>query len=847
MTIYSNKKFLHILSIVILSTVSILTYLNCLPNQFVYDDNATIIDNHFIEDWRNLSVLFTHDYFARSGELTYRPVVTLSYFVDYSLWQSRPMGYHITNVVSHTINSMLVYFLIYCLSVRCFLPAKYPASQYIEGSASYINHAFLAALLFIMHPIVNETVNAISYREDLLATNFALLSFLLFLLSGKKTPSLAYLAKTKDHRRMFFSETESMPAIKHGIPVYIAAMTAYFLALLSKESAIVLPGLIFSFCLLFKERTENIPSPSLEKERGVSPINRCYAVPPEDAQNNSSKPRYWQNRLCLFFRTFAKIAFSPYFIGYIWISIMYLILRFIVFRNIHENIEYPGNSFLTALFTSTKVTGRYISNIFIPFNLNVDYHVLPIKSPLSMAFIVPFLFLTALIVIIIRLKRKRIFRTFKPQQCDKNSATFRQERFYFILFGLLWFFISLLPVINILPLSNLMADRYLYLPFIGCCIVFSTAITHQKKAIKYAFIIPVLIVCAIIAITRNRHWENEFTLWHNSAQNPLCSFTTYNNLGTQYNKKDDPDTALAYYNKAIEKSQETGFTRYATVHYNMGNAYKKKNLLPQAISSYKKALHIKLDYKQAHNNLGKIYFEMEQYDDAFDEYNTALAIDPGFADAHNNLGVLYNKRGMAEDAIAAYKRALAADPLNSDAYYNLGNVYESKNQFELAVDAYQSALAIDPELVYAHNNLGALYDKKGTMDKAIEEYRQAIKYNPLYPYAHNNLGASLAKKGDMDNALAEFQEAVHLLPDNPDFRFNLGYVFLRMGNNALALQAFEETIRMKPSHTEALFHAGVIHYEQGNKDRAETLLKEAIAISPGHLKIKKYLEMIENM
>ncbi|TVL97584.1 MAG: hypothetical protein CV080_09915 [Candidatus Kuenenia stuttgartiensis] len=836
LTIYSNKKSLHILSIVILSTVSILTYLNCLPNQFVYDDNSTIIDNHFIEDWRNLSALFTHDYFARSGELTYRPVVTLSYFVDYSLWQSRPMGYHITNVVSHTINSVLVYFLICCLG-RCFFPVKYPAS--------YINHAFLAALLFIMHPIVNETVNAISYREDLLATNFALLSFLLFLLSDKKTSSLAYPEKTKDRRRIFFTEMAPMPAIKHCIPVYIAAMTTYFLALLSKESAIVLPGLIFSFCFLFKERTVNIPSPSLEKEPGAFHINRC-AGPTEDAQNNSSKPGYWKNRACLFFRAFAKIAVSPYFISYIGISIMYLILRFIVFRNIHENIEYPGNSFLTALFTSTKVTGRYISNIFIPFNLNVDYHVLPIKSPLSVAFIVPFLFLTTLIVIILRLKRKCIFQTFKPQQCDKNSATFRQERFYFILFGILWFFISLLPVINIIPLSNLMADRYLYLPFIGCCIVFSTAITHQKKAIKYSFIIPVLIVCAIITITRNRHWENEFTLWYNSAQNPLCSFTTYNNLGTQYNKKDDPDTALMYYRKAIEKSQETGFTRYATVHYNMGNAYKKKNQLPQAISSYKKALQIKQDYKQAHNNLGKIYFEMEQYDDAFEEYNTALAIDPGFADAHNNLGVLYNKRGMDEDAIAAYKKAVAADPLNSDAYYNLGNVYESKNQFELAVEAYQSALAIDQALAYAHNNLGALYDKKGILDKAIEEYRQAIKYDPLYPYAHNNLGASLAKKGDMDSALSEFQEAVHLLPDNPDFRFNLGYVFLRMGNNALALQAFEETIRIKPSHTEALFRAGVIHYEQGNKDRAETLLKEAIAISPGHLKIKKYLEMIEN-
>jgi len=833
--VYRNTISLHITAISILFSLSILTYLNCLQNQFVYDDNSTIIENHFIEDWSNFPTLFTQDYFTKSGELTYRPIVTLSYFVDYSLWHSRPTGYHITNILSHSINSLLTYILIFHLlnhaSKQITSPQKY-------NKTSFINHAFLASLLFILHPIVNETVNAISYREDLLATNFVLISFLLFLLSGIKSLS--------QDSRLFYPETTPIPKIKYFIPFYIAAMITYFLALLSKESAIVLPGLIFCYCFLFYERRENLPHPSLFKTPPPFPHHPHYTNNNEMYQNNPSKEIYPHNTFRFFFNNFTKISLSPYFLGYIGISILYLILRFIILHNIQEKIDYPEKSFPAALFTSIKIIGRYISNIFIPCQLNVDYHVLHIKSPLSIAFIVSLSFLISVFVIIFRLKSNPISQPFKHQHYDKNQKTFPpHENFYFLLFAILWFFVSLFPVINIIPLSNLMADRYLYLPFIGFCIFFSIAITHQKRIFKYSFIIPVFIICIVITMTKNKHWKNEFTLWHNSSQNPLCSFTTYNNLGTQYTKKDDPDTALAYYHKAIEKSQEIGFTSYAAVHYNMGNAYKKKNLPDKAISSYKKAIQINQNYKQAHNNLGEIYFDRGQYDEALDEYTIALTIDPNFTSAHNNLGVLYNKKGMQEHAIAEYERALISDSLNSDAYYNLGNIYESQELFELAEKAYQSALEIDPTLAYVHNNLGTLYDKKGLLDKAIEEYRQAIKHNPLYPYAHNNLGTSLAKKGDMDNALTEFQEAVRLLPDNPDFHFNLGYIFLRTGNNVLALKEFEEAIRIEPSHTEALLHAGIVHYEQGNKEMAAKLWKVALTIDPNHIKTKKYWEMLE--
>jgi len=744
---HRKKLYLHIIPIIVMVALAVITYLNCLPNQFVYDDTSTIVDNKLIKDWGNFLTLFTHDYFKLSGELTYRPIVTLSYFIDYSLWQMNPMGYHLVNMVLHTANVALVYFLVFLLLHR-------PNENKTQKSRSQISDtgvALLTSIFFAIHPIASEVVNMISYREDLIATAFLTASFVLFLLY---------------HR-------------KNTIPLYAGAMATYFFALLSKESAFVLPALIFIYELLFRR---NI-------------------FPPD--------------------RTPAKIVRSSLFLGYIGISIIYLIIRFLILHNPGEKIVYPEGSFFVNMLTMTKVLGRYITSIFLPFNLNADYHVLYLKTPFTLSFLFPFFMLISIAIIAIRWWKKPV-----------------------ILFAILWFFISMLPVMNIIPLANIMADRYLYLPILGFCLLLSITVTYLRAVIRYFVIIPLIIFYIVMTVSRNNIWRDEFTLWYTSSQSPLCSFTTYNNLGTQYNKKGYPDTALKCYKKALQKAQEVGFTQYATVYYNAGNAYEKKNLPNEAVAAYKKAVQLKPDYQQAHNNLGKVYFTLSQYDDALAEYNNALKIDPDFPYAYNNMGVLYNKLGKQDDAIIVYKKALSFDPKYSDAYYNLGNIYEARMQYDLALEAYQNALKYDPTQVYVHNNLGTIYDKKGRLEDAIKEYKYAIRLDPKYPYSYNNLGASLTKKGDMDGALAEFQKAVDLLPGQPDFHFNLGYAYLQKDELGNALKEFEATLKIAPSHAEAIFSIGNIYYRQGQKDKAVKSWQAVLKLNPNHVRAKKCLEMI---
>ena len=210
-----KSRLQKILPLIII-LISILLYLNTLPNTFVYDDAYVITENYFIKSWGNLPKLFTKDYLPLSGELSYRPVVTLSYFLDYALWGLNPLGYHLTNVILHTINVFLFY-------------------TFIKIISKNLTFSALSALLFLSHPLLTETVNAVCYREDTLASIFFLLAFVYFIkiripFSGSGNPI------QQTHTSL--------------IPSYTISCGSYCLALFSKEMAITLPILLVLFDLL---------------------------------------------------------------------------------------------------------------------------------------------------------------------------------------------------------------------------------------------------------------------------------------------------------------------------------------------------------------------------------------------------------------------------------------------------------------------------------------------------------------------------------------------------------------------------------------------------------------------
>ncbi len=105
-TVSKRDSAAHVL---LIAGLCLAVYGNTLGNGFVYDDVPVIEDNYAIRNPANLSVLFHRDYFRVFGELSFRPVVTATYFLDYALWRLRPAGYHLTNFLLHTVNGILFY------------------------------------------------------------------------------------------------------------------------------------------------------------------------------------------------------------------------------------------------------------------------------------------------------------------------------------------------------------------------------------------------------------------------------------------------------------------------------------------------------------------------------------------------------------------------------------------------------------------------------------------------------------------------------------------------------------------------------------------------------------------
>jgi hypothetical protein len=183
-----------------------LLYANTLVNSFAYDDYGVIIENSFINNWtRDAGFFFNKSYFLRSGEASYRPVATLTYFVNFLIWKTNPLGYHLSNLFFHIISVTILFLLL---------------NKIITNRHT----SLIAALLFASHPILTEAVNCITFNEDILTTIFFTLSLFLYI----KHKEL------KNPRFLFFS------------------LLSFGLSLLSKEMAITLPLILVIYDLIFK-------------------------------------------------------------------------------------------------------------------------------------------------------------------------------------------------------------------------------------------------------------------------------------------------------------------------------------------------------------------------------------------------------------------------------------------------------------------------------------------------------------------------------------------------------------------------------------------------------------------
>jgi hypothetical protein len=204
--------------ILILALSVFFVYANILLNGFVWDDEEQIVNNTVIRNWSNLPyVLASSTFYAGGAGLSggfYRPVLSFCNMLNYSVWGLDPLGYHLFQIFFHFINAVLVYVLLKMI----FYDRKVSNGDVV---------AFLAALMFAVHPANVESVAYIGSIGEIF--------YVLFLLSGIIVLLKGVISGEKEIK------TKNI----------ILFSLFFFLGLLSKETAVVGLPMIIVYLLMF--------------------------------------------------------------------------------------------------------------------------------------------------------------------------------------------------------------------------------------------------------------------------------------------------------------------------------------------------------------------------------------------------------------------------------------------------------------------------------------------------------------------------------------------------------------------------------------------------------------------
>ncbi len=468
------------------------------------------------------------------------------------------------------------------------------------------------------------------------------------------------------------------------------------------------------------------------------------------------------------------------YLYFIILTFIYIIIRFAVLGSFgpQKNLSFAADAgFYERLLTIIVVIGYYIRLLFLPFNLTVDY-VFPKIASIGLPVIIygGVLLVSIAIAVLLYKRSKRLS------------------------FSILIFFVTILPVSNIMPIGELIAERFLYIPLISFALLIGISadyffIRFPSRFLRIIISIPLILLAlfySLLTISRNYDWRDAFTLWKATIYIMPASSIAHNNLGVEYVKKEDYVDAIKEYKKAIELS-----SKYSHALTNLGDVYLKIGLIDEAIDFYKKAIDAEPDYAIAYNNLGFAYFEKGLYKEALSEYKKAIELntkDPLF---YNNLGNLYASMKKYEDAIAEYKKVLSIESKDTNAYNNLGVVYAQQGRFNEAEAEVRKALAIDPENSLAKKNLADILNRGRIIvepEKKGEISAQTAAYN------YYILGLAYIKKEMYKEAAIETENALKLDPKMSDAHRNLGLIYYSyLKDNKKAAYHFKKLLQLAPN------------------------------------------------
>lgn len=658
----SAKGFwqLHTKALLALSALAFVLYVYSASFDYSLDDKLYITGNDFTKSGiSGIPDIFSNEslvgFWGNKKLLEggrYRPLGIATYALEYELFGENPGFSHFINVLLYILVGVLLYRLLCML----FPPKK--------ERNWYFTIAFVIAALYIVHPLHSEVVASVKGRIEILESIGVLLSMIF---------TMCYI-KTEQVKWLVFS------------------FLAFFMALLSKESALTFVAIIPLMVYFFTKA-------SVAKNAiSATPILAATAL---------------------------------------MFLIRYAVLGYFISDDIKPPQELLNNPYLYAteaerLATVFYTMGIYIQKLIFPITLTHDYypkHIPIINWSDYRAILSLTVYLGLGAAAIWGLVKKNVYG-----------------------FGILLYLLSFSIVSNlVINVGAFMNERFMYLPSLGFCIILGYFLVEtlpryiKNKGTKAALICFGLLLGAysVRTLARVPAWESNETLFltdvHNSPQSAKVTTSAGGTLVEKASairiknngvltKKAGQDLikGMEYLNKSLQIYPDNinALLLLGNAHYELNKNYKGM------FDAYYEILNRNPEYSQVYVNIEKVSVGVQDAKEAdiFIDFleNRVIPLNPNAAGAYDVLGELYGKKkNNLAKAIENFEKVIALDENHPGTLHDLGTAYGMTSQFDKSLEVSLKAIKNDPQNPKILRNIATSYYNLGDTLKAQEYSKKA--------------------------------------------------------------------------------------------------------------------------
>ena len=724
---------------IIVALLAFVFYANSFYNEFAHDDGIVIVKNEYVlEGFTGIKDIMTKDaydsYYKQlntTNQLSggrYRPLSIVTFAIEQQFLGPVPLD-KIDSVLKQSISygvsgpqqakliramhvRHVVNVLIYMISVVVLL--------YFLRYIIFKNNplmAFLAAVLFTIHPIHTEVIANVKSRDEIMSLLFMCLTFILafkyeedrkkvgFLISGLFSFLLAFLAKEYAITMLallplsfyLFKNYPISKSISASLPYF--AVVPLYMGLRMNSAAPALDHLDLDSGTL----TMLNLFPKIGAILGLVAMYLYMRKPKEPGAEDGNLVKNF-------------LIFLPYF----FFTGLYLFQRYKTVPPAAESSaqEVLNNPYLFAdstqkLATEISTSLNYLKLLLFPYPLSADYsfNTIPYVDFSNWKVWLSMLVHGGIVVAAIMLFKKIV--DMKSAQSTNSRTTGissadagRLATYSIFLFAIAFYFLHLLLVCNIVfDIGATMGERLIYHSSVGFAIVVAWLLVKGMERIQnqtvakaslVGFMTVVTVLFAIQTIARNRAWKNDATLFGTDIKTVPNSVLVNANVAASY-------ITIADYQKS-----DSARSKY----------------LHDAIDILNHTLSIHRTFVAGFLNRGIAWYKLGDVDRAKPNIDTVRSLYPNYPTLPGMYKLIsdfylkngwesYGKKGMYAEAITEYKKGLAIDPTNADLWYNMGGAYFTNKQYPEALECFQKAQKLKPENPQAQQGVSAAMQMLG--------------------------------------------------------------------------------------------------------------------------------------